>query len=694
MKWFKNLNIRTKLLVSFSFLVAIFIGSTMFTIIQLNFLADLQDAGAGRGNDAIAVHEVQVGVCEVYAEIGDAVINQNLSKSKSGLKLLKQEAEKNIELIKTLVDTDEERQDAKIFEENYIEYISLYEDQLIPILENSNEEVAKEISDLDEKIDNTRDKTLAVLEKISLSLQNENVEADILYDETGSSTNTLLLIFLIIGSLISVGFALIIAIIISKPILRAKEMTEKMAAGNLSMRLESDSKDEVGEMARSMDSLADNLKGFVDVMNRIAAGELNVDYKALGEDDEIAPGLLNILSSLRNLLTETNILIKAAVSGKLSIRGNTDQFQGGYKEIIDGINNTLDAVIDPVKKGSEVLEVMATGDLTVRVKGDYKGDHQIMKNSINSLGASLSKVIEEVTEAVQATASASSQISSSSEEMAVGAQEQSSQTQEVAGAIEQMSKTVMETSINSNSAATSAKEASEDANKGVGKVEETKTGMDQIVNSAGKTGQIIGSLAVKTDQIGEITQVIDDIADQTNLLALNAAIEAARAGEQGRGFAVVADEVRKLAERTTTATKEIAITIKEIQNEAKEADNSMTEAGEFVKQGMQLTNEVGVVLENIMESNNKVSTEIEQVASAGEEQSVASEQISKNIESISNVANESAIGVEQIARASEDLNRLTINLQNLVSQFKIGEDKKSNNETGRIFINQDELINV
>ncbi|MCU7514674.1 MAG: hypothetical protein HF300_19100, partial [Ignavibacteria bacterium] len=190
---------------------------------------------------------------------------------------------------------------------------------------------------------------------------------------------------------------------------------------------------------------------------------------------------------------------------------------------------------------------------------------------------------------------------------------------------------------------------------------------------------IVASLSKRTEQIGEITQVIDDIADQTNLLALNAAIEAARAGEQGRGFAVVADEVRKLAERTTKATKEIADTIMSIQLEAREADSSMNDAKQAVEEGMKLTEEVSEVLGEILGGARKTTDVVLQVAAASEEQSSAAEQISKNIEGISSVTQQSAAGTEQIARAAEDLNRLTVNLQGLVSRFKLEEIRLEKN---------------
>ena len=255
--------------------------------------------------------------------------------------------------------------------------------------------------------------------------------------------------------------------------------------------------------------------------------------------------------------------------------------------------------------------------------------------------------------------------------MAAGAQEQSSQTTEVAAAVEQMTKTIYETTKNTGQAAEASKNAGKVAKEGGNIVEETIIGMNRISDVVTKSAETVQELGKSSNQIGEIVQVIDDIADQTNLLALNAAIEAARAGEQGRGFAVVADEVRKLAERTTKATKEIATMIKQIQKDTAEAVISMQTGKNEVNNGKQLALKAGDALTEIISGADKVVDIVTQVASASEEQSSASEQISKNIESISSVTQQSASGVQQIAHASEDLNRLTLNLQELIAQFKL-----------------------
>ena len=346
-------------------------------------------------------------------------------------------------------------------------------------------------------------------------------------------------------------------------------------------------------------------------------------------------------------------------------------FRGGYREVVKGMNSTLDAIIKPINESGKVLEVLSQGNLTVRMEGDYKGDYSKIKHSINSLADSFNDALSEITSAVHAAASAGNQISSSTEEMAAGAQEQSTQTAEVAGAVEEMSRTIIETTKFANDASGAAKNAGKIAHDGGKVVGETIEGMNRVAEVVRKSAATVEELGKSSNEIGEIIQVIDDIADQTNLLALNAAIEAARAGEQGRGFAVVADEVRKLAERTTKATQEIASMIKHIQKDTLEAVESIKSGTVEVEKGKELADKAGQSLKKIIVGSEEVVGIVTQVAAASSQQSAAAEEISKNIDGINNVTQETAQGIQQIAHASEDLSNLTVELQNLISRFII-----------------------
>lgn len=469
------------------------------------------------------------------------------------------------------------------------------------------------------------------------------------------------------------GLRLFFNRVIYSPIKNLTSIANKLALGDADVKIDTIRLDEIGQLEKSFISIIDSIKDQSQIIEHISNGELGNNARVKSDKDILSINLNKVIQTLQNLITEVNVLTESAADGKLSERGHLSKYSGGYREIVNGINRTLDAVIEPLNEGVMALEKLATGDLTVRITSTYLGDHQKIKNSINGLAESFGIALSEVAQAVGATASAANQISSSTEEMAAGAQEQSSQIREIASSVEQMTKTIFETTRNTGLASESSRNAGEVAKEGGKVVEETIHGMNRIAEVVRESSKTVQALGKSSDQIGEIVQVIDDIADQTNLLALNAAIEAARAGEQGRGFAVVADEVRKLAERTTKATKEIATMIKQIQKDTSGAVVSMKQGTEEVETGKALAEKAGLSLQEIIHGAEQVVNIVTKVATASREQSNAAEQISKNIESISSVTQESGKGIQQIAHASEDLGKLTLNLQELVAKFKVNE---------------------
>jgi len=263
------------------------------------------------------------------------------------------------------------------------------------------------------------------------------------------------------------------------------------------------------------------------------------------------------------------------------------------------------------------------------------------------------------------------ELQSNAEQMATGAEEVAAQAETVATAGEEMSATSGNIAQNCQMASEGSQQASAAAVSGARVVDETISVMNSIAERVRISAKAVESLGSRSDQIGEIVGTIEDIADQTNLLALNAAIEAARAGEQGRGFAVVADEVRALAERTTRATREIGEMIKAIQQETKGAVIAMEEGVSEVAKGSEKAADSGKALEQILQQINDVNSQIHQVATAAEQQTATTSEISSNMQQITQVVAQTSRGAQDSASAANRLSTLADDLRRIISQFKV-----------------------
>ncbi len=333
----------------------------------------------------------------------------------------------------------------------------------------------------------------------------------------------------------------------------------------------------------------------------------------------------------------------------------------------------IDALVTlPLKSAVAAMRDISEGegDLTQRLKVKGKDEIAQLGHSFNRFAEKIQQLVSQVTGFTGTLASAASEMSAITETTSIGAKRQHEETDQVASAITQMMSTVNETARNASEAATAAQHADIETTAGRDVVTKTVSSINSLAHEIDRVSTVIHRLGDDTENIGKVLDVIKGIAEQTNLLALNAAIEAARAGEQGRGFAVVADEVRTLASRTQQSTREIQEMIERLQSGSKEAVSAMDESRTMAQSTVDQSTKAGESLDVIAGAVSTINTMNTQIATAMVEQNAVAENINKSIVNISQVSDQTAEGSQQTAKASENLSRLAVELQTLLSQFK------------------------
>ncbi len=402
----------------------------------------------------------------------------------------------------------------------------------------------------------------------------------------------------------------------------------------------------LGGVNETLDAVIKPILEGIEIMQEYAKGDLRNEMRELpGKQIILTKSINGVRKNLKALTDEGLKLAKAAEEGRLKTRGDVSKFEGSYREIIQGMNNTIENLLKPVNEATTCLEQMANGNLNVSMIGDYRGDDAKMKEAMNTTLRALNDLLRLVTNVVEQVSTGAQQVADSSQSLSEGAIKQANSLEEITSSMSEIgsqTKLNAENASQANQLSGAARNIAEDGNK-------------QMKKMLSAMAEIKGS----SDEIYKIIKTIDEIAFQTNLLALNAAVEAARAGVQGKGFAVVAEEVRNLAQRSAKAAQETTELI----------EDSVTK----VENGTRLANVTAKALDEIVSGVTKVTDLIGEITSASTEQAKGIEQVNSGLGQIGQVTQANTANAEESASASEELSSQAIQLKQILSNFKLND---------------------
>ncbi|MBN2010983.1 HAMP domain-containing protein [candidate division KSB1 bacterium] len=448
-------------------------------------------------------------------------------------------------------------------------------------------------------------------------------------------------------SIIAFAITFSIGYFIMTPIINALQkltrVSKEVALGNVDVSIDAHSSDEIGTLADSFREMIASQKDKVEVAQQIAQGNLNVETHVLSDGDVLGKAMARMKNSINALISDVNQLSSAAIDGQLSTRVDVNKHHGEYRKIVEGINKTMDSVLNPIHEASSVVELIAQRNLKARMNGSYRGDHANLKKVLNEAIENLDSAMSQVLIGSTQVNIASDQIKSGSESLSQAASEQASSLEEISSSLKEMAAMIRQDTNNTVEASSMSEKAHESTAEGMESMKQLSDVIERIKTSSDETSKVI--------------KTIDDIAFQTNLLALNAAVEAARAGEAGKGFAVVAEEVRNLAMRSAEAAKNTSALIEEAVSNA--------------ENGVDVNRIVVSKLENINEQVRKVKDVINEITVSAQQQTQGIEQINSAIDQLNQLTQQNAANSEESASTAAELAMQAETMTKMVNSFKL-----------------------
>jgi len=482
-----------------------------------------------------------------------------------------------------------------------------------------------------------------------------------------NATRTILLVGLF-GVLLAVGLGIMITRSITTPLKKVTRAAEQIATVDLNAMtteldalargdlertpsvaispLEIGSHDEIGQMAVAFNVMIDRMR-------------------------EAATAFSSVNASLRGLVAEMAILTKATVEGRLSTRGDVGKFEGGYSQIVHGVNDTLDAVIGPLNVTADYVNQIARGEIPAAITDTYNGDFNVIKNNLNSMGTNVRGFVVQVSQAATNTDAAAAEILATVSQHTASATEQSASVNEIVATVDEVRASTEQSAQMAVEVAKNSQQAVAVSETGSQSIAAITDGMGEIRAKVKAIAEDILALSEQTQQIGEITETVNDIADQSNLLALNATIEAAKAGEHGKGFAVVAAEVRNLAEQSKTATTRVRTILGDIQKATNAAVLATEQGTKGVETGIVLVQEAGGVIDDLAATVVGASQAAQQIAAAAHQQNIGMDQIGLAMKDVHQATEQFVNGARQSEKAAIELNAMAQELKTAIGFYKV-----------------------
>jgi methyl-accepting chemotaxis protein len=526
-------------------------------------------------------------------------------------------------------------------------------------------------------------------------------------------------------------------------LVEANAVLKRMAVNDHGTEVEGNYPGLFGEVKIHVNTVRDRLNHVAGSIEKIGNGDLSEyqEYRTIGkrsEQDRLVPGLIRTLDHLQGLTDDAGMLSVAAVEGRLETRADASKHEGNYRKIVDGVNQTLDAVIAPLNEARRVSQDYAEGSFSTRmdrsipVAGDFlefrealdnigvrvsaaigaisqvssayagcdftsrvdpavhlAGDFVTMGKALNSIGVEVSEAfrvtrdqIHDLNEDLTGVGTQVEEITRGAQQVAVSTIDVSANTekamlgtQQVLHAMEDISAAVEEVTASMESVAVLAKQTESLSKDGVVLAGKAEASMDAIGNAGNEAGRIVNEIGMQMNDIGKIVKIIRELASQTNLLALNAAIEAARAGEHGRGFAVVAAEVKSLAQESRGSAEHIEELITGLRSRSEEALIAMNETSTLIEKGDQVLDETLQSFNKIVESVQKISQNTEEVASATEEQAAAVQEITASVHEVTSLIEETSRDSTDVASATEESTASIEEISRMIGEAKNSSER-------------------